>query len=128
VPAAASDSPASTGTGETGQAGDAAPGGTAPAAAASPQTLAASFQAHLDHENTQQTQLDADLRVQAMSHALFALSPADRNDLKGLIVDAQLARRFEDVTAVFLAEAFADLEPTPQALLALRNQLAEATK
>jgi hypothetical protein len=126
VPAAASDSPASTGTGETGQAEDAAPGGTVPTV--TEQASAASFQAHLDHENTAQIQLDADLRVQAMSHALFALSPADRNDLKGLIVDAKLARRFEDVTAVFLAEAFQDLEPTPQALLALRNQLAEAQR
>jgi hypothetical protein len=117
---------------QTGQGGEAAPGGPAgedaPPEPAGDAALAASFQAHLDHENTQQTQLDQDLRVQAMSHALFALSPADRNDLKGLIVDAQLARRFEDVTAVFLAEAFADLEPTPQALLALRNQLAEAQR
>jgi hypothetical protein len=117
---------------QTGQGGEAAPGGPAgkdaPPDPAGDAALAASFQAHLDTENTQQVQLDADLRVQAMSHALFALSIADRNDLKSLIVDAQLARRFEDVTAVFLAEAFADLEPTPQALLALRNQLAEAQR
>jgi hypothetical protein len=103
-----------------------APADPPEASAGADREQAAAFQADLDAENTEQLGLAGeDARAVMMQAALDALGAPDRNDLKNLILDAKLASRFEDVTGAFIAEAFADLEPTPRALLYLRNRLAD---
>jgi hypothetical protein len=68
---------------------------------------------------------DADPRVAAVRAALAGLGAPDRNDLAGLMLDLHYIRKIDDDVAPVVAAQWPALEPSPRALVVLRDQLAD---
>jgi hypothetical protein len=88
---------------------------------------AAEFQSWVDEETApkpeQMALVGPEAKLVAMRAALAAVGLADRNDLVTQIVEAGRARRFEAVDAELIVREWPQVEPTPHALLRLRDVL-----
>jgi hypothetical protein len=99
-----------------------------------PDTAAADFQQNVVDPAAQVqaggeglTLLGAEARSMMLGHALQALTPQDRSELVALVCDDLPAGAAppapEAVDGAYLAQRYPDLEPNPDALIALRDRL-----